>query len=104
MRRRHPATRIPARWSSNRGTSLLPDGQRLGIVLNHNTVALDESGATNGIPGYLGAIPVLGVGAAIGLFNYFRKGKNVVVRRGTVFTFFPSDDPSVERCQDHPSY
>jgi hypothetical protein len=83
---------------------LLPDGQRLGVVLNHNTTALDESGATNGIPGYLGAIPVLGVGAAIGLFNYFRKGKNVVVRRGTVFTFFPSDDPSVERCQDHPSY
>ena len=83
---------------------VLPDGQRLGVVLNHNTLALDESGATNGIPGYLGAIPVLGVGAAIGLFNYFRKGKNVVVRRGTVFTFFPSDDPSVERCQDHPSY
>jgi hypothetical protein len=83
---------------------MLPDGQRMGVVLNHNTVALDESGATNGIPGYLGAIPVLGVGAAIGLFNYFRKGKNVVVRRGTVFTIFPSDDPSVERCQDHPSY
>jgi hypothetical protein len=83
---------------------VLPDGQRLGVVLNHNTAALDESGASNGIPGYLGAIPVLGVGAAIGLFNYFRKGKNVVVRRGTVFTFFPSDDPSVERCQDHPSY
>lgn len=83
---------------------VLPDGQHMGVVLNHNTASLDESGATNGIPGYLGAIPVLGVGAAIGLFNYFRKGKNVVVRRGSVFTFFPSDDPSVERCQDHPSY
>ncbi|MFY9664273.1 MAG: hypothetical protein WCB01_13080 [Candidatus Cybelea sp.] len=83
---------------------MLPDGQRLGVVLNHNTASLDESGASSGIPGYLGAIPVLGVGAAIGLFNYFHKGKNVVVRRGTVFTFFPSDDPSVERCQDHPSY
>jgi hypothetical protein len=83
---------------------VLPDGKRLGVVLNHNTASLDESGANDGIPGYLGAIPVFGVGAAIGVFNYFRKGKNIVVPRGTVFTFFPSDDPSVERCQDHPSY
>jgi hypothetical protein len=44
------------------------------------------------------------VGAAIGLFNHFRKGKNIVVPRGTVFTLFPSDDPSVEHCQDHPTY
>jgi hypothetical protein len=83
---------------------ILPDGQRMGVVLNHNTASLDESGASNGIPGYLGAIPFLGVGAAIGLFNYFHKGKNIVVPRGTVFTIFPSDDPSVERCQGHPSY
>jgi hypothetical protein len=83
---------------------MLPDGQRMGVVLNHNTASLDESGASNSIPGYLGAIPILGVGAAIGLFNYFHKGKNIVVPRGTVFTIFPSDDPSVERCQGHPSY
>jgi hypothetical protein len=85
---------------------MLPDGKRLGVVLNHNANAdpLDKAGATNGIPGYLGAIPLLGVGAAIGIFNYFRKGKNIVVPRGTLFTIFPSDDPSVEHCQDHPSY
>jgi hypothetical protein len=82
----------------------LPDGTRLGVVLNHNTDALDKSGPSDGIPGYLGAIPVLGVGAAIGIFNYFRKGKNIVVPRGAVFTVFPSDDPSVEHCQDHPTY
>jgi len=82
----------------------MPDGKRLGVVLNHNTDSLDKAGANDSIPGYLGAIPIPGVGAAIGLFNYFRKGKNIVVRRGTVFTVFPSDDPSVEHCQDHPSY
>lgn len=84
----------------------LPSGKHLGVVLNHNVNGdpLDRAGATNGIPGYLGAIPLLGVGAAIGIFNYFRKGKNIVVPRGTVFTIFPSDDPAVERCQEHPSY
>ena len=85
---------------------VLPSGKHLGVVLNHNANAdpLDKAGASNGIPMYLGAIPLLGVGAAIGIFNYFRKGKNIVVPRGTVFTVFPSDDPSVERCQDHPSF
>ena len=83
---------------------LMPDGQHLGVVLNHNTDTLEKAGPNDGIPGYLGAIPVPGVGAAIGLFNHFRKGKNIVVPRGTVFTLFPSDDPSVEHCQDHPTY
>ena len=85
---------------------MLPNSKRLGIVLNHNVNGdpLDRAGSSNGIPGYLGAIPLLGVGAAIGIFNYFRKGKNIVVPRGTVFTIFPSDDPAVERCQEHPSY
>lgn len=83
---------------------MLPDGKRLGVVLNHNTDPLEKAGASNGVPGYLGAIPFFGVGAAIGIFNYFHKGKNIVVPRGTIFTFFPSDDPSVEHCQDHPAY
>lgn len=85
---------------------VLPDGRHLGVVLNHNVTGepLDRSGANDSIPGYLGAIPFIGVGAAIGIFNYFRKGKNIVVPRGTVFTLFPSDDPSVEYCQAHPSY
>jgi hypothetical protein len=83
---------------------MLPDGRRLGVVLDHNTDALDKSGPNGEIPGYLGAIPIPGVGAAVGLFNYFRKGKNIVVPRGAMFALFPSDDPSVERCQDHPEY
>jgi hypothetical protein len=85
---------------------VLPDGRHLGVVLNHNVNGepLDRSGASDSIPGYLGAIPFIGVGAAIGIFNYFHKGKNIVVPRGTVFTLFPSDDPSVEYCQSHPSY
>ncbi len=83
---------------------VLPDGQHLGVVLNHNTSNLQRSGDSGSMPGYVGAIPVPGVGAAVGVFNYFHKGKNIVVSRGSIFTVFPSDSPSVERCQEHPSY
>ncbi|HEX3671841.1 MAG TPA: hypothetical protein VHT92_09095 [Candidatus Cybelea sp.] len=85
---------------------VLPDGRHLGVVFDHNVNSdpLDKSGASDSIPGYLGAIPLLGVGAAIGIFNHFHKGKNIIVPRGTIFTVFPSDDPSVERCQSNPSY
>jgi hypothetical protein len=82
---------------------VMPNGGHVGVVLNHNTDALEKAGASENIPGYLGALPVPAVGAAIGAFNYFHRGKNVVVPRGLVFTIFPSDDPSVERCQDHPN-
>lgn len=81
---------------------ILPNRQHVGVVLNHNTDSLDKSGASNNAPGYLGALPIPGVGAALGVFNYFHRGKNVVVPRGLIFTVFPSDDPAVERCQDHP--
>ncbi len=83
---------------------VLPDGAHLGVVLNHHTNALDRTGKSGDAPGLLGAIPVPGVGAAVGIFNYFHNGKNIEVPRGSVFTIFPSDDPSVERCQRHPSY
>ncbi|HTX60141.1 MAG TPA: hypothetical protein VMH02_10775 [Verrucomicrobiae bacterium] len=83
---------------------VMPDGRHAGVVLNHNTDSLQKSGASDSVPGYLGAIPLPGLGAGIMVFNYFHDGKNVVVPKGTVFTIFPSDDPVVERCQDHPSY
>jgi hypothetical protein len=83
---------------------ILPGGTHVGVVLDHNTDSLQKAGSAGNIPGYLGAIPVPGVGLAIGAFNYFHRGKNIVVGRGTLFTVFPSDDPAVERCQDHPSY
>jgi hypothetical protein len=83
---------------------MLPSGRHLNVVLNHNTDSLEESGRNDSLPGYLGAIPLFGVGAAIGRFNYFRKGKDIVVLRGTMFSIFPSDDPAVEHCQGQPSY
>lgn len=83
---------------------VMPDGEHVGVVLNHNNESLMKSGPNDSVPAYLGAIPFFGVGAAVGVFNYFRKGKNIIVPRGTIFSVFPSDDPSVERCQDHPSY
>jgi hypothetical protein len=105
------AIAVPAGREGRPGTLVLeprylvmPDGSHMGVVLNHNSSTLDMAGASDSIPGYLGAIPFIGVGAAIGVFNYFHRGKNIIVKRGTTFTVFPSDDPSVERCQDHPSY
>ncbi|MDE2480783.1 MAG: hypothetical protein KGN02_01160 [bacterium] len=83
---------------------VMPDGSHVGVVLNHNTSSLVRSGRTDNVPGYLGAIPVPGVGAAVGIFNFFHNGKNIEVKRGTVFTVFPSDDPKTERCQQHPEY
>lgn len=82
----------------------LPSGAHLGVVLNHNTDTLDKAGGSTSIPGYLGALPIPGFGAAIGIFDYFHHGKNVVVPRGLIFTIFPSDDPAVERCQEHPVF
>jgi hypothetical protein len=81
---------------------VLPNGHHVGVVLNHNSGSLASSGASNSAPVYLGAIPLPGIGAAVQLFNYFHSGKNVQVKRGTQFSVFPSDEPSVERCQDHP--
>lgn len=78
----------------------LPSGQKLGVVIDHNTSALEKTGQTNNLPGYLGAIPVPGVGAAIGAFNYFHRGKDINVPRGTMFAIFPSDDPATQKCQE----
>ncbi|HVS47218.1 MAG TPA: hypothetical protein VMS32_11230 [Verrucomicrobiae bacterium] len=83
---------------------VLPNHRHLGVVLDHNASDMQRSGATNNAPGYLGAIPVPGVGAAIGIFNFLHNGKNIEVKKGTVFVVFPSDDPSVEDCQTHPNY
>ena len=80
----------------------LPDGTQLGVVLDHDAGELAANGRSGEAPGYLGAIPLPGVGAAIGIFNYFHRGQNILVKRGTVFTIFPSDDPETERCQDKP--
>jgi len=83
----------------------LPSGQELGVVFDHGTdEVLDRSGDSRNAPGYLGAIPIPGIGAAVGVFNYFHSGQNIQVKRGTVFAIFPSNDPDVERCQGHPSY
>lgn len=78
----------------------LPSGQKLGVVIDHNTSDLEKTGQTNNLPGYLGAIPVPGVGAAIGAFNYFHRGKDINVPRGTMFAIFPSDDPATQKCQE----
>ncbi len=81
---------------------VLPSGEHLGVVLDHNTSDLQRNGSSGNMPGYLGAVPVPGLGAAIGIFNFFHHGRNIEVKKGTAFTIFPSDSPTSRRCQDHP--
>ena len=82
----------------------LPEHAHLGVVLNHNASVQQIGGKSGTAPGYLGALPVPLLGAAIGIFNYFRHGQNVLVKKGTIFSIFPSDGPATEKCQEHPSY
>lgn len=103
------AVASPAGGSGRAGTLVLeprylvlPSGVHLGVVLNHNTSDLEKSGAGGELPGYLGAIPLPAVGAAIGIFDFFHHGKNIEVKKGAAFTIFPSDGPASERCQRHP--
>jgi len=77
----------------------MPDGKRVGVVLDRNASDLKAIGASNNIPGYLGAIPIIGVGAVIGIFDYFHHGKDITVAKGTIFAVFPSNDPTVASCQ-----
>jgi hypothetical protein len=76
-----------------------PSGAKIGVVLDHNSSALQASGSSDSLPAYLGAIPVVGVGAAVGAFDYFHHGKDITVQKGTIFAVFPSDDPSVAGCR-----
>ena len=78
---------------------VLPGGRKMGVVLDHNASDLQKSGQSNNLPGYLGAIPVVGVGAVIGAFDYFHHGKDITVSKGTLFAVFPSNDPSVAKCR-----
>ncbi len=74
-------------------------GRHYGVVLDHRANDLVRNGSSGSLPGYLGAIPIPGVSVAIGAFNFFHHGNNIVVKSGTMFVVFPSDSPRVERCQ-----
>ncbi len=80
----------------------LPDKAHLGVVLDHNASDMEKSGKSDSAPGYLGAIPFAPLGAAIGIFNYFHHGENILVKKGTIFSIFPADGPQTERCQQDP--
>lgn len=82
---------------------VLPDGRHAGVVLDHNTSDMVANGKSGDMPGYLGAIPVPMIGAAIGIFNYFHHGKDIEVKRGTMFSIFPADGPPTEKCQVTPT-
>ena len=77
----------------------MPDGSQLGVVLDYGMRSLGGEGKSTTIPGYLGVIPVFGLGIAIGAVNYFIHGKNVTIQKGTKFTIFAQNDPQTAFCQ-----
>ena len=77
----------------------LGDGRKVGVVLDHNSSDLRAAGSSDNLPGYLGAIPVPGAGAVVGVFDYFHHGKDITVNKGMIFAIFPSNDPSVASCR-----
>jgi hypothetical protein len=81
----------------------LADGRKIGVVLDRNASDLRETGQSFNAPGYLGAIPIVGIGAVIGAFDYFHHGKDITVPKGTLFAVFPSDDPAVTKCRRPPA-
>lgn len=80
----------------------MPNHAHLGVVLDHNTSDMQKAGKSGNMPGYLGAIPVPGLGAAIGIFNYFHRGHDILVKKGEMFSIFPAEGPQTEKCQEHP--
>lgn len=78
----------------------MPDGSEFVVVLDHGAASLRAQGKGGElIPGYLGAIPVIGVGLAIGAINYFRHGKDISIPKGTKFAVFAENDPQSAFCQ-----
>jgi hypothetical protein len=78
----------------------MPDGSQLGVVLDHGSVELHPGGKSGElIPGYLGLVPLPGLGFAIGAINYFRHGKDITLPKGTPFAVFPENDPQSAFCQ-----
>lgn len=77
----------------------LPDGSKMGVVLNYGGGGAGGKGKDGEIPGYLGAIPIPGFGFLVGAVNYFRNGTNVTIQKGTIFSIFPNDDPPTAFCQ-----
>lgn len=98
---------VPAGKQGRSGSLLLeplylkmPDGDELGVVLDHGSRDLQKQGKTGDmIPGYLGAIPVPGLGVVIGAINYFSHGKDITLPKGTPFSIFPENDPQSAFCQ-----
>src|SRR5215469_8457573 len=98
---------IPAAKQGRSGALLLeplylkmPDGSQLGVVLDHGNPDLEKQGKGGDlIPGYLGLIPVPGVGVAVSAANFFHHGKDITIQKGTQFSIFPQNDPKSAFCQ-----
>lgn len=77
---------------------LFPDGRKLHIVRDRRPNALQGQGASGQLPGYLGAVPIPGVGLILAGVNSFKKGKDVTIPVGTLASVWASDSPATAKC------
>ena len=76
-----------------------PNGVKVHVVRDRRPNELTAQGASGGIPGYVGAVPLPGVGLAISAFNALHKGKDITIPPGTLASVFASDSPETAKCQ-----
>lgn len=79
-----------------------PDGRKLHVVRDRRPNALQGQGASGQLPGYLGAVPLPGVGLILAGVNSFKKGKDVTIPVGTLASVWASDSPATAKCNLQP--
>ena len=64
----------------------LPHNRQYQVTVDYNAA---HRGSNRNAPGLVGAAPVPFLGVAVGAFNYFHAGANVVIPRGYIFAVMP---------------
>jgi hypothetical protein len=77
------------------------NGDEIHVVRDRRPNALAAQGFSGQLPGYVGAVPVPGVGLVIGAYNALHKGKDVTIAPGALASVFASDSPETAKCQSN---
>ena len=64
----------------------LPHGRQYQVTVDYNAT---HKGSNRNAPGAIGAIPIPFLGVAMGAFDYFHAGSNVVIPKGYIFAVMP---------------
>jgi hypothetical protein len=77
------------------------NGDEIHVIRDRRPNALAAQGYNGQLPGYVGAVPIPGVGLVIGAYNALHKGKDVTIAPGALASVFASDSPDTAKCQSN---